>query len=167
MKKINQFLLAVLLVSSISLAVVCVSSSIQQKQEIGYRPKEAGVNKQLEPYLIEYIKLLKDSDIKLPFGKDLLIIDFTNSLPFNLLGVAWGMNIDNITFIQINRRYWSILNKQQRRLLMFHELSHDIFNLEHFDIELMNNPIPDKHLITDAYVNKVMKELVKHLKEKK
>ena len=76
------------------------------------------------------------------------------------------MNIDNITFIQINKNYWNHLNKQQRRLLMFHELSHDIFNLEHFDIELMNTPIPDEYLITDAYVNKVMKELVKTLKRK-
>ena len=166
MQKINQFLLVVLLVSSISLVIVCNVSDVNQRQEVGYKPRIAGVHKQLEPFVVEYIKLLEDAGIKLPFGKDLLIIDFTSSLPFRVLGVAWGMNIDNITFIQINRNYWNHLNKQQRRLLMFHELSHDVFNLEHFDVELMNTPIPDEYLITDAYVNKVMKELIKHLKEK-
>ena len=167
MQKINQFLLVVLLVSSISLVIVCNVSDVKQRQEIGYKPRIAGVNKQLEPFVVEYIKLLEDAGIKLPFGKDLLIIDFTSSLPFRVLGVAWGMNIDNITFIQINRNYWNHLNKQQKRFLMFHELSHDVFNLEHFDVKLMNTPIPSEDVLTKEYVDSLMNELIKHLKEKK
>ena len=72
------------------------------------------------------------------------------------------MNIDNITFVEINVNSWQALTHQQRRLVMFHELSHDVYNLKHFDVTLMNTPMPRN--ITKQKVDLWIKELVEYLK---
>lgn len=46
-------------------------------------------------------------------------------------GVAMGMNDDNRIEIYINPSAWANFNKPMRYVVMYHELAHDILNLEH------------------------------------
>ena len=73
------------------------------------------------------------------------------------------MDIDNITSIDINETAFWYLTKNQRRFLVYHELSHDIFNLEHHSTPIMTTPMP-------GYIDQVMIEimidrLINHLKD--
>ena len=127
-----------------------------------HKPDVVIINSLLEPYVEEYKALLEQNDVAVPWGKDMVRVMFGMALPRHVLGAAWGMNIDNVTFVEINYQEWLYLNHQQKRLVMFHELTHDVFNLKHFDTTLMNTPMPKN--ITKLKVDTWMKELIQHVK---
>ena len=164
MKRINQALATILLLTFSFIVGSIAYQEVQQYTNDQYEPETIVVNKYLAPYVNEYISILKNNDIKIPWGNDIVFIDMNLGLPTNILGVAWGMNIDNITLISINISTWKYLSHQQKRYLVFHELSHDIFNLEHFDTPLMNTPMP--MYLNEFMVDVSMKQLVKILKIK-
>ena len=85
-------------------------------------------------------------------------------MPVTTLGWALGMNVDNVTHVEINARTFEYLSRSQREFLLFHELSHDLFNLEHFSTPLMYTPMPQ--YVDQLYVNIVMGKLINHLKLK-
>ena len=120
------------------------------------------INSLLSPYVLEYKAILEEGGVDIPWGKDLVRVTFGVELPQQVLGVAWGMDVDNITLVEINFGNWLQLTHEKRRLLIFHELTHDIYNIEHFDISLMNTPMPEN--VTKLKVDTWMQELVKHLK---
>jgi hypothetical protein len=140
MKQImEQFVTVVLIVMSIGLFSGYQSGI---KDESKYSPNIRAVSPELRPLVDEYINTLESNGIRLPFGCDLVLIDFTFSLPDNILGIAFGMEIDNVTVVSINAQKWWSLSSNQQKLLVFHELSHDIFNLYHFSTPIMNTPMP-------------------------
>lgn len=53
--------------------------------------------------------------------------------------ICYGINNDEIIEIYINKNSWNSFNKPLRYLLMYHELSHDVLNLE--DLEATQNNI--------------------------
>lgn len=126
------------------------------------KPDIIAINSLLGPYVLEYKVMLEESDIDIPWGSDLVRIKFGMTMPNKVLGIAWGMDIDNITFIEINFKSWIRLTHEQKRLVMFHELTHDVFNLEHFDVALMNTPMPKN--ITKQKVDLWMEELIQYVK---
>lgn len=126
------------------------------------KPDVVVVNSLLSPYVLEYKAILEEGGVDIPWGKDLVRVTFGVELPQQVLGVAWGMDVDNITLVEINFGNWLQLTHEQRRLVMFHELTHDVFNLEHFDIVLMNTPMPEN--ITKQKVDLWMEELIEYLK---
>lgn len=126
------------------------------------KPDVIAINSLLGPYVLEYKVLLEGRGIDIPWGSDLVRIKFGMTMPSRVLGIAWGMDIDNITFIEINFNSWRFLSYQEKRLVMFHELTHDVFNIEHFEIELMNTPKPE--CVTKENVDLWMEELVDYLK---
>lgn len=145
--------------------VLCGLSFIKHKETQVYKPRIKAINNVIDPYVNEYISILHKANIKIPIGKDLMCVDFTSSLLNDTLGIAWGMNIDNVTFVQINKENWRKLSIQQKRLLIFHELSHDIFNLNHFDTTIMNTPMPSIFTTTKVYVDDAMDELINLIKK--
>ena len=110
----------------------------------------------------DYMFTLTSNGIDLPFGCDLVLVDFSLSLPSNVLGVAFGMEIDNVTVVSINAYKWFQLTPNQQKLLLFHELSHDIFNLYHFSTPIMNTPMP-MH-VTDDYLKDSIDKLIHRLR---
>lgn len=164
MEKINKVLLAILLVGMITFVALINYGVVIQKTEADYNPKTVVVNSLLKPYVNEYVVRLKAEGIDLPFGEDLVLIDFTQSLPNKYLGIAWGMEIDNITLVQINIKTWYYLTDQQRRLTIWHELTHDIFDKYHGSSCVMNTPMPNKKIVTRDFVDRCIEDLVKQLK---
>tara|TARA_R110000737_G_scaffold69034_2_gene97374 strand:+ start:193 stop:681 length:489 start_codon:yes stop_codon:yes gene_type:complete len=136
---IEEFVTVVLIVISIGLF-----SGYQYgiKDESKYSPNITAVAPELRPLVNEYINTLESNNIRLPLGCDLVLIDFSLSLPRNVLGMAFGMEIDNVTVVSINAYQWLDLTPNQKKLLIFHELSHDIFNLYHFSTPIMDTPMP-------------------------
>jgi hypothetical protein len=49
----------------------------------------------------------------------------------DFIGYAAGMNNDDKVEIYINKKDWDLLDYDKKRILIYHELCHDIFNLEH------------------------------------
>ena len=165
MNRINQYLLGILLLGMISFTGIVVKSGSDSLSDSPYNPQSVVVNSLLTPYVNEYICLLEAEEIKIPWGKDLVLIGFDPGLPSNILGIAWGMDIDNVTVIDINMKHWPRLSEQQRRLLVFHEITHDVFNTRHFETSLMNTPMP--RYVSKLKVDSAMQELIKYLNNKK
>lgn len=164
MKRINQVLATILLLSFCFITGSITYQEVLQYNNNQYKPETIVVNKYLSPYVNEYVSILRNNDIKIPWGNDIVFIDMNGGLPRGILGVAWGMNIDNITLISINASSWRFLSDSQKKYLVFHELTHDIFNLKHFDTQLMNTPMPT--YLNEFMVDVAMKQLVKILKIK-
>ena len=95
------------------------------------------LSKELQPYVFEYLSTLEKYDIK--FKKQSFIVVFdADIMRTPLIGQAKGMFNDSLVYVKINPSLWRELTIKQKRHLIFHELSHDIFNILHTeDIELM------------------------------
>ena len=72
----------------------------------------------------------------------------------NVLAYAWGMFDDCKVEIQVNPKEWHKADNVRRLWIIYHELCHDVFNLEHeCGIALMNPTIPvyiDETMFLDA-----------------
>lgn len=122
------------------------------------------LSSELKPYVFEYLATLEEHDIK--FNNQSFIVVFDAGLvKTNLLGVARGMFNNDLVYVKINPRLWNWLTEKQKKHLIFHELSHDIFNITHTeDVELMKPSManPFKSFIMD--IDKEIELLMKHIK---
>lgn len=123
------------------------------------------VSPQIEPYVNEYFELLRDNDITVK--RQNFVVMFNSKMPHpSIAGYAWGMFRDDVVIVNISPKIWIFLNKQQKRSLIFHELSHDLFNSLHTeDVYIMN---PELHSRSEAYFNNTKKsdrELIKYIKD--
>ena len=119
------------------------------------------IDKNLQPYLDSYTELLADNDIKMP-NNGYVIVYNSKMLVTPYLGVALGMYVPNFVYIRVNPNFTE-LSENQRVWIMYHELTHDIFNIEHNEIELMARHVP---MYVDAILlSRAKRGLVKYLKE--
>ncbi len=154
----RNFILTVLI-----LAVTCLTvdlSVANNKIDDSNKTRDVIIDRILQPYVFEFHGLLYDAGIELNYGS-LVMIRFSSDMSPNILGIAWGMN-HNTTIININSNLFFNLSHQQRRLLIFHEMAHDVFNLHHGSIGLMDTPMP--MFVTKDKVDSYMVELIKHIK---
>tara|TARA_R100000544_G_C2185759_1_gene39147 strand:+ start:56 stop:484 length:429 start_codon:yes stop_codon:yes gene_type:complete len=106
------------------------------------------------------------SEYVLDFTKDLETIgeDLNNDnlsfsiimgrLPRNVVGIAIGMDNDYAVNVVISQYYWNRLNKDERKMLIYHELSHDVFNITHGTCRIMDSSFGIKDL--DAAIVELM-----------
>jgi len=122
------------------------------------------LSRELQPYVFEYLHTLEKYDIE--FKKQSFIVVFdADIMKTSLVGQAKGMFNDNLIYVKINPKLWRLLTPKQRKHLIFHELSHDIFNTEHTtEIKLM---YPSMSSPQDAFamnIDKAVDELMKYIK---
>ena len=122
------------------------------------------INKELQPYVKEYLLTLDYHDIE--FKKQSFIVVFdADIMRTNLVGQAKGMDNDSLVYVIINPNLWGKLTVKQRRHLVFHELSHDIFNTLHTnDVELMKPSMPSPSQSYYMDIDKEIDLLMKHIK---
>jgi len=122
------------------------------------------LSKELQPYVFEYLSTLEKYDIK--FKKQSFIVVFSPDLVrTNLLGVAKGMFNNELVYVKINPRLWNWLTPKQKKHLIFHELSHDIFNVAHTeDVELMKPSMANPFKSFIMNIDEEIKLLMKHIK---
>ena len=121
------------------------------------------INKELQTYVKEYLLTLDNYDIE--FNKQSFIVVFdADIIRTDILGMAKGMYNDNLVYVIINPDIWRRLTTKQRRHLIFHELSHDIFNTEHTtEVELMKpsmaTPLQSLYMNIDKEIDLLMKHI--------
>ena len=122
------------------------------------------LSKEIQPYVFEYMNTLEEYDIK--FNRQSFIVVFDGDImKTDLVGMAKGMFNDNLVYVKINPKLWNQLTVKQKRHLIFHELSHDIFNTEHTTkIELMNSSMPSPQASFAMNIDKAIDELMKYIK---
>ena len=121
------------------------------------------INKELQSYVKEYLLTLDNYDIE--FKKQSFIVVFdADIIRTDILGMAKGMYNDSLVYVIINPDIWRRLTTKQRRHLIFHELSHDIFNTEHTtEVELMKpsmaTPLQSLYMNIDKEIDLLMKHI--------
>ena len=78
---------------------------------------------------------------------------------YHIHGYSTGYNNDDVIEITINKRSWNTFSKAQKYYLIFHELSHDVLNLD--DLE-SNNPNENSIMYPSigAYKNLTMNDFI-------
>lgn len=122
------------------------------------------LSRELKPYVFEYLNTLKKYDIE--FKKQSLIVVFdADIMRTSLVGQAKGMFNDDLVYVKINPKLWGYLTTKQKRHLIFHELSHDIFNTEHTtEIKLMYPSMSSPQGAFAMNIDKAIDELMKYIK---
>jgi len=122
------------------------------------------VSRALQPYVFEYLATLDKYEIE--YKKQSFIVVFDSDIMRTpLVGQAQGMFNDNLVYVKINPRDWGYLTPKQRKHLIFHELSHDIFNVLHTEeIELMKPSLPSDVKAFAMDIDKEIDELMKYIK---
>jgi hypothetical protein len=122
------------------------------------------LSRELKPYVFEYLSTLEKHEIE--FKKQSFIVVFdADIMRTPLVGQAKGMFNNDLVYIKINPKIWRNLTHKQRRHLLFHELSHDLFNIEHTkDVELMKPSMPSPSQSYYMNIDKEIELLMKHIK---
>lgn len=96
---------------------------------------------ELRKYTIEYLTLLNEYDIDYD-KRTMVIVRMSNVMGMEIAGAAYGMMKDDEINVVINERTWKYLNDDQKRWLVYHELSHDMFDMRHFSTPVMHPRTP-------------------------
>ena len=125
------------------------------------------ISRELQPYVKEVLTTLEIHDIQ--FKKQSFIVVFdADIMRTDTIGMAKGMDNDNLVYVIVNPILWGKLTVKQRRHLMFHELAHDIFNTEHtVEVELMRPSMATPLQSLYMNIDKEIELLMKHIKETK
>ena len=118
------------------------------------------IDEPFKGYYKLYTERLEAAGIEVPKGH--ILIQYSKPLrKTKYLGVARGMWNPSIVNIKVNPN-WKNRDMATRKWVMFHELTHDMFNIEHNEISLMANKCPD--YLSRYDVEDAMDELVEFLK---
>ena len=117
-----------------------INAVISTEIQLTYREDDDDRDLILRQYLDDFVEdaALHGIDISYVYGHE-INIHFGSWEPTLLAGLSTGYNNDKIINIYINEGSWAKRGEVHRKLLMYHELAHDIFNLSHTDnTELMD-----------------------------
>lgn len=79
-------------------------------------------------------------------------------LPDTVAGMAIGMFNKYCVNIILDEDIWNILNRAERKALVYHELAHDVFELHHNTCDIMSGGLRE---ITDEMVEELLDTLIK------
>lgn len=79
-------------------------------------------------------------------------------LPNTVAGMAIGMFNPYCVNIILDEDIWNILNRSERKALVYHELAHDVFELHHNTCDIMSGGLRE---ITDEMVEELLDTLTK------
>ena len=96
---------------------------------------------ELRGYVMEFLTELEDYDVD--YDKSIPVaVRFSKVMSMGVAGAAYGMRMDDETNVVVNKRIWKHLNDDQKRWLVFHELSHDMFDITHWSTPIMHPKTP-------------------------
>lgn len=139
---------AITVLASIFLLATCNNS----RELVKVEPVIESVHPYLKPYYEEFLELTGYAN-----KEEIIVMEFSKLMPYGVLGIAIGMDVDNVIYIKINADHWHELSENQRYVLLMHELAHDALNWEHESNILMETPM--SRFIGSEYVDKCKKTL--------
>ncbi len=96
----------------------------------------------LKPYYEKCIATFKSNGIKVK--NQPTIVKFVERLDgTGIAGLARGMNIDTFCYVWISPTFLEH-DYNQRMWIMYHELAHDLFNIEHQESGMMGTRVPSR-----------------------
>lgn len=81
-------------------------------------------------YIKDFVETAEENGVDVEYIYHGSIDIFFDSLD-DEIAVALGLDDDTMVAIQIDPSEWNKLSNQEKREIMFHELGHDVLNLEH------------------------------------
>jgi len=126
---------------------------------------EYHVSEEIQPYVDEYFEILDDNDIDYKDQDFYVLFDGLIDLT-GFVGYAHGMFDSTYVHISIHRAYWSTLSDKQKKILIFHELSHDLFDTLHtWDVFIMQPQMHNRFVAENINWDEAVNELVKYIKD--
>tara|TARA_R110002153_G_scaffold28045_1_gene86953 strand:- start:768 stop:1223 length:456 start_codon:yes stop_codon:yes gene_type:complete len=123
------------------------------------------VSEDLQPYVDEYFEILDDNDIKVK-DRDFKVVFDDSLTETRFAGVAHGMFDPERVEVSVHPIFWTYLNERQKKILIFHELSHDLFDSLHTnDVFLMQPVMHSRFTSIMVDWDKAVKELIKYIKD--
>ena len=80
-------------------------------------------------------------------------------LPSGVAGIAIGMFNPYCVNIILDEAIWRVLDRSERKALVYHELAHDVFELHHNTCDIMSGSLRG---ITDDMIRELLDTLAKH-----
>lgn len=145
----------------LALVILTLTTLLTSCQET---PKTIHISPELREITYDYMRLLKNNGIEYNQTNFIVVLDI-DLVGLPIAGYAHGMDNDSIVYVSINPATWNRLTKTQKKLLIFHELTHDIFNVRHDSgIELMKPQLQNVIEAEALSIDEVLNELIRHLK---
>lgn len=120
------------------------------------------VDPRLEPYLNEYLEIMEENNIKIPQQVRIMVKVNSKALPRGAAGAAWGMFKPFMIMVAVDPNALFMSNSELK-WLMFHELTHDIWDIRHESgLKLMKPTIPD--YVTRYSLDDAVCELVEYIR---
>ena len=94
-----------------------------------------------EGYILKFLEDAKSNHaLNLDYVKDRTILTISKNLEENVIALSLTSDDDQKVIIQIDPYKWKNSSQQKRWYIIYHELGHDILNLEHGQCGPMMNP---------------------------
>ena len=132
----------------------------------GVQAQEYSVSNSLMETLKEYIDELDYYGIEYSFGDSLKLELYDigrTRRGGSIAGIAMGMYDDSRVEVYIDINHWKYSSPRQRKWTVYHELTHDIFNITHCEIKIMDTSVPEQ--ISYSLMKDSIEELMIYLKE--
>lgn len=128
---------------------------------------EYNVSEPLQPYVNEFLDILETNDIK--FKKKDFYVEFSDNLIGTpLAGYADGMHDSSVVRVYLLRSYWNTLSEKQRKILIYHELSHDMFDSLHtYEVFIMQPKMHSRFVAEYINWDWAVSELIKYIKNER
>jgi len=129
------------------------------KEEV--KPKKS-VQYVIDPSVVEYVlDFQRDIEsVGLALENDNISFSIIlGVLPNDVAGMAIGMFNPYCVNIILDEQIWRILNRSERKALVYHELAHDVFELHHNTCDIMSGGLRE---ITDDMIRELLETLAKH-----
>jgi len=108
-------------------------------------------------YVLEFERDINSIGLKMR-NKNISFSVVLGRLPRNMAGMAIGMMNEYAVNIILDVDLWDSLTRAEKKALVYHELSHDVFGLEHNTCDLMSGGL---RAITDKMVEELLDTLTK------
>lgn len=92
------------------------------------------IEKDFVPYVSNFHKYLIKNGVDSDWTQRIVVVYGDTG---EAAGIAHGRGEYGV-FIRINKDTWSTLSAEQKHWVIYHEMAHDMFDLAHGDIKLMN-----------------------------
>lgn len=115
----------------------------------------------IDPLVIEYVMDYQRDirSIGLELNNDNISFSVVvGRLPIRVAGIAIGMMNNKAVNVVLNVSIWDSLSSAEKKALVYHELSHDVFGLRHGTCDLMSGSLRE---ITDKMVKELLDTLTK------
>lgn len=123
-------------------------------------------NEELKPYIDKFFRDLDNNNVPYIIPQN-FIVKFSDLESYkntsHIHGISLGYEDDDRVEIYINKRSWESFNKTQRYYIVYHELSHDILNLDDLS-ESDNNYGKIMYPYISKYDNLKMNDFITNMK---